>query len=356
MKRDRSRSASPQAVAKVRRQLLVGWAFAAFWLLFVGGFDVYIAWTAGRQVHAAKNWQQSTATIVSSEIVTSPKRKGKTSHRPTVNYEYVIDGQRYTGSTIEAFGVQSTGRAYAQGISGAYQKGATVPVFVDPNDPKQSALRVGLQPATARMVLLSLPFNAVLLGLIPFLIRARGYAADPMRAWLVVDEPDRAVVRVLLWAPWTLGCLAMGVSSAVGIFVTLVPHKGEPPTEHVLWAIGGSVFVGLVLYAWRRAQIGSGRFDLEFDRLLGRVSLPKTKQSFENASMRFEQLEVEVAPDPDRQINHAPSWRLHLRQSGTQAGYTVYWLERPTAKLLGRWIAGECGVRLKTVQPSAAPE
>lgn len=355
MKRSRVKAANLKTAAKYRRQILVAWVFALAWLVFVGAFDVYVAWAATRQVAAARTWTPTPATIVSSEIISSRGRKGKTTQRPSVSYSYEIDGKQYTGSTIEAFGMRSGGKTYAQDVTGAYRQGASVSIFVDPADPSRSALRVGLEPATMRMLLFSLPFNAVLLGLIPFLIRARSYAADPMLGWVVVDEPHCAVLRVMHLEAWTLGCLAMGVASFVGIFVVLVSNRGEPPAEHVLGAIGGSIAVGGALYVWRRTAIASGRFDVEIDRTLKRIALPRTSRGLERAGCRCDQLEVSIQPDPNRQVNHAPTWQLHLRTPGSPDSFTVKWLERPSAKLIGRWVADECGVRLIT-RPAPSEE
>lgn len=352
MKRSRAKAANIKIAAKYRRQILVGWIFALVWLVFVGAFDVYVAWTAARQVIAARTWTPVPAEIISSEIISTRGRKGKTTQTPSVSYTYSVDGQQYTGSTIEAFGMPSKGKTYAQDIAGAYRQGESASIFVDPADPSQSALRVGLQPSTMRMMLFSLPFNAVLLGLIPFLFRARGYASDPTLGWVVVDTPDRAVLRLLHWEPWTVGCLAMAVASFVGVFVVLVSNRGEPPVEHVLGAIGGSITVGAVLYAWRRTAVSAGRFDVEIDRRLKRIALPRTSRGLERPSCRCDQLEVSIQPDPNRQINHAPTWQLHLRTPGSPDAFIVKWLERPAAKLIGRWVADECGVRLLT---KAAP-
>lgn len=351
----RVNSINAKAARKLRRQLLVAWIFAAVWLVFVGAFDAYFAWTAVRQVTAADSWKQVTGTITRSEVVSRKGRKGKTTHRPSIGYSYSVDGKRYDGSTIHAFGIETGGQKYSQDIVGSCPVGASVPVFVDPGDSARAALRVGVQPATMRMLLFSLPFNAVLLGLIPFLFRARGYAMDPTQGWVVEDTPDRAVLRVLHMEPWTLGCLAFGVASLVGLFAILVPNRGDPPSEQVVAAIVGSVCVGCVLYGWRRAAVSAGRFDIEIDRRLKRVSLPRTSRSMERPSFRYEQLEASIEPDLDRQLNRSPTWRLHLRRAGATDGFTAHWLERSTAKLIGRWIANECGVRLRTM-PAATGE
>lgn len=359
MKRAKKSPSRTNFTDKFRRQILVGWVFALIWLLFVGAFDVFLVWTAARQLHAARTWTTVPAVVTSSEVVTSRGRKGKSTHRPSVTYAYTVSDREYTGSTIDAFALVTSGRSYAEGATGAFPKGATVEVHVHPDDPAQSALRVGVQPASVRFLLFAMPFNAVLLGLIPFLVRARSYASDPTLGWLVVDEPDRAVVRCVHWEPWTLGCLAMGVASFVGIFVTMVASKGDPPFEYAAGAAGGSVVVGLVLYAWRRGAVSSGRYDVEFDRRLRRVTLPRSGQHFERSGFRFDQLQVEIEVDPNRRINREPTWMLRLRPEGTPDSdpgiYTVYWLERPIAKMLGRWVARECGVRLSTRQPASEP-
>jgi len=333
----------------MRRQVLLGWVFVAVWSVFVLGFDGYIVWSAARQVHAGRTWQRTMGTIASSEVVTGRGSKGKTTFRPQVKYSYSIDGKTYSGSTIEVAGASTGGRKRAERIVRDFPPAAARAVYVDPGDPSRSALVVGLQPGAIMMLMFVLPFNAVLLGGVAFLLRARGYADDPMRAWIVHDDGNRVVLRLINWAPFTVGCLAMGVISFVGLFIAMFAYDAEPPIEVSGSVIAAAIGGGLLAWAWQRAAISSGRHDVEIDRALRRVTLPRRRGTMDIQSLRFESLAIAIGPDGDRQINKRPAWKMVVGEAGAEPGFVRHWMSRPEAHRIAGWIARECGTKLKVV-------
>ncbi|MBX3390450.1 MAG: DUF3592 domain-containing protein [Phycisphaeraceae bacterium] len=334
---------------KLRRQILVGWIAIAFWGAFVVGFDSYFALTAFRQVRAGQTWQRTIGTITTSDIVTGVGSKGKTTYHPRVSFTYSVGSASFTGDVVEVGGMAGSGRKHADRIIQAFPLGSKRPIYFDPNDPGNSALLVGVQPGTLMMLMVALPFNAVLLGAAAFLFRARRLAEEPMSAWLVRDDGARAVLRLVHWAPMTAACFSLGAVSFVGVFAVMFAYDGEPPV-----AISGAVVVAslasfVLAYLWKKAVDASGRRDVVVDRTLKRVSPPRPRGIMSEASIRFDRLAVSIGPDSDRRINKQPAWKLVLEEAGADAPFTLHWLSRQDARRIANWIATECGVKVRDV-------
>jgi hypothetical protein len=65
-------------------------------------------------------------------------------YRPVVEYEYVVDGVTYRGDTIVSGLIQFNWKGAAARLINRYPVGAKIPVFVDPADPRNAALQLGL--------------------------------------------------------------------------------------------------------------------------------------------------------------------------------------------------------------------
>lgn len=345
----RSTGQSSAASKKMRRQILLGWLFAAVWSAFVLGFDAFFVSTAFQQVRSGQTWQQTMGTIDSSQIVTGTGAKGRPTYRPRVTYSYSSGGKGFTGDAVEVADAGSTTRERADRIVRSFPPGSTRPVYFDPTNPARSALLVGLQPGTLLMLLLSLPFNAVLLGGVSFLLRAQGFADNPIRKWLVRDDGNRAVMRLTQWSAATVGCLAMGVISFIGIFYVMIRFGGDPPQDGCGTVIGASLTGGLLAYVWQVTTAASGKRDLEIDRALRRISLPRGRRYSERPSIRFDRVTIAIGPDSNRKINNQPAWKLVIGESETDPQFTQHWLSRQDARRIADWIARECGVSVRVV-------
>lgn len=346
-----TRSTKPSLAqrTKTRRQIIVGWVFVLVWSVFVVGFDSFFAWTVYRQIRAGQTWQRTIGTITASDLVTGVGSKGKTTYRPRISYTFSVGDKSFIGSTVEIGDVAGTGRKHADRIVRAYPPGSKRPIYFDPNDPGNSALLVGVQPGTLMMLMVALPFNAVLLGAAAFLFRARRLAEDPMSAWLVRDDGARAVLRLVHWAPMTAACLSLGAVSFVGVFAVMFAYDGEPPVAISGAVVGASLASFVLAYLWKKAVDASGRRDVVVDRTLKRVSLPRPRGIMSEASIRFDRLAVSIGPDSDRRINKQPAWKLVLEEAGADAPFTLHWLSRQDARRIANWIATECGVKVRDV-------
>jgi hypothetical protein len=111
---------------------------------------IILAVWGGRQVFEAynsKNWPTTEGTITSSYV---HKREGSPSDKnkqPTyhvkINYEYTVDGTRYTGERIRFTDNADRGRDKAKGLADEYFADQTVTVYYNPEDPGIAILKPG---------------------------------------------------------------------------------------------------------------------------------------------------------------------------------------------------------------------
>lgn len=82
-------------------------------------------------------WPTATGTVVVSGVALS---RG---YFPNVEYRYVHEGQSYYGIEVNSGAVGRAWKSMAQRISLRYPVGASVTVYVNPRDPKDSVLEPG---------------------------------------------------------------------------------------------------------------------------------------------------------------------------------------------------------------------
>lgn len=111
--------------------------------------DWYLIRRAMSQHASGTTWQQTTGTIVTT-TVTSRKTKNARRYRVAVTYEYEAGGEIRRGSTIVVDDSRGPSFRSEADARRAYPQGASVPVFVDPADPKyRSAIVVFWSPTTS---------------------------------------------------------------------------------------------------------------------------------------------------------------------------------------------------------------
>ncbi|MFP2904287.1 DUF3592 domain-containing protein [Pyxidicoccus sp. 3LFB2] len=133
-------------------------------ILAVTGLGVLV-WGLRRMQQTARtaDWPSTQGTIRSSTVTSreaeplnpetsydddAPKPKGQTLYRPQVEYTYTVDGQTYTGEALGRDVVEVSSKQHAQSHAARYARGATVPVFYDPEDPSQALLEPGVQASS----------------------------------------------------------------------------------------------------------------------------------------------------------------------------------------------------------------
>lgn len=318
--------------------------------------DVFFGVVVTRQIVAGQTWKSTGGTVVSSTVTgsrrvstnsTTPNRPrnttAKSRYRVSVSYTYVVDGKEYVGSRVSIAGFGEPSFRQESEAAALFPQGVAVPVFYNPADPAQSALRVGLQPEMAIAGFIILTFNAALFYGISIAARWWQVRRDPIRAYLRHDYGNRAVLRLTRFSALDLGVVVLFVGSFVSVFVVAF---AVPVGLMGRAAIG--LFVGLVLIsggacAWRSLRLAAGRCDIVVDRAVGRLGLPWRVGEREPTELRLADVgRIEVAVDDDRLKNNRVTRRLVVHAKGLDEPREVArWLNAREASLLAGWLRRE---------------
>lgn len=113
-------------------------------LLILGGFGVFL-YRRSQQAKVARDaaqaWPYTSGMVLSSSVRT--RRSGNsTSHSPVVVYSYEVNGKTYRSQIIKAGNQYMSVRimGQAQDTVDRYPAGASVTVYYNPDNPKESAL------------------------------------------------------------------------------------------------------------------------------------------------------------------------------------------------------------------------
>ena len=109
-------------------------------LLCSGGALLILALRNFYRGSAARNWTQTTGTILRSFVLVEEGSEGGETYRPKVEYEYKYQGVGYRGNRLRFGQTVHWNRKQAEQIIALFQEGSTVPVFVDPSKPKDAVL------------------------------------------------------------------------------------------------------------------------------------------------------------------------------------------------------------------------
>jgi hypothetical protein len=113
-------------------------------VMLIGGSMVLTWWKTLRLGYASLKWPRARGTIVSSELEGYPDVPFSSRFRirvPAIEYEFVVDGTRYTGSMVSV----AVGTGYsADNAIHKYRKGDEVDVSYDPIDPRRAMLQPGV--------------------------------------------------------------------------------------------------------------------------------------------------------------------------------------------------------------------
>jgi hypothetical protein len=102
-----------------------------------------------------KSWGKIDGTILSSKVI------GDRAFRPDIEYEYHINGTRYTGISflnVPGFGGRTNRRDAAEKIVKLFEVGKNLPVYFNPKKPEDSLLKIN----PPYSVYLQLAFGATL--------------------------------------------------------------------------------------------------------------------------------------------------------------------------------------------------
>ncbi|MFA5261340.1 MAG: DUF3592 domain-containing protein [Candidatus Omnitrophota bacterium] len=120
-----------------------------FFLLFaaLGGGMVYLGYTLYRKSQASKSWPTTQGSVVSPEVTAHHSRSKKGHHRTTygadVQYEYTVDGVKYSSHKISFGEYRTNNSGQAQATVDHYPPQAQVVVYYNPDKPEEAVLEPG---------------------------------------------------------------------------------------------------------------------------------------------------------------------------------------------------------------------
>lgn len=113
--------------------------------LIAGGLLVFLSIRSRKKAGASQSWPSAAGTVKVSTVregtSTDDDNRISTYYYPSVEYEYSVAGQTYTGKNIHFGGVAGYGNpGQVQPILSSYPVGASVPVYYNPAKPSEAVL------------------------------------------------------------------------------------------------------------------------------------------------------------------------------------------------------------------------
>jgi Protein of unknown function (DUF3592) len=128
--------------------------------LATGAYLVLLALRNARKGLAARNWIRVPGVIKRSFVTVQKDDDVAPGHHPKVEYEYSVEGKKYSCSRIRYGQIGSRDRAGADRVIAPYQPGTQVEIFVNPRKPSDATLVPGVSWGNLLVALAGLVFLA----------------------------------------------------------------------------------------------------------------------------------------------------------------------------------------------------
>lgn len=114
-------------------------------VFFAGGYFAwqYITKPLAEEAVASKEWPTVEGTITRSELAKSRDSDGNTMYSANVNYDYIVDGKQYDGSSIRVVDGTTSVKSGVKKTVRKYKEGSSVTVHYDPEFPNTAVLEPG---------------------------------------------------------------------------------------------------------------------------------------------------------------------------------------------------------------------
>jgi hypothetical protein len=129
---------------------LVGALLLGAIFVVVGGILLALGVNNYRDGEATKSWESTSARVLSADVRedvdtkrdSNGRSRTRTTYKPVIRYEYMVDGNSYQGNRIR-FGDYQGGEDRAYDAINRYPAGSNVPVYYDPANPGDAVLEQG---------------------------------------------------------------------------------------------------------------------------------------------------------------------------------------------------------------------
>lgn len=146
-----------------------------WFILLMGGIAMYIGIDSMLNALQSKDWLSVEGKIVESGIRTETSsssdssRRSNTTYHANIIYEYLANGESFTGKRVSYGEYGRENETHAAGISKRYPQGEMVVVYYDPQKPSESVLEPGLHGIPWFFFALGIPIMIFGFGLVYFL-------------------------------------------------------------------------------------------------------------------------------------------------------------------------------------------
>lgn len=183
-----------------------------FFLGLASVFLVIAAESCFKAGHAQRSYRSESGLVQESYMTTTRSSKGRVSFVRHVRYSYPCPSGTCQGTTIGGYGFFSGSLSYAdtEAWLSIHRPGSQITVFVDPSDPRETALE--LEPGSGPEFILLFPMLHWAVGLI---ILLSAFRLD----WKIARQ---IVGRA--WFTWGLLSLLLAIWASVPTLAILVGH------------------------------------------------------------------------------------------------------------------------------------
>ena len=315
------------------------WSGVTSALDFVIGRDAFHQWRA-------QSYSTTTGTITASHI-----NEEESSVYPEIRYRYVVAGTEYEGNRYR-YEMQWNNVGNGARVVDAYPVKSKVAVHYDAANPSDAVLEAGLDGRNAFLLMATLPFNLLFVGLWVWFVNEIYFqksriAAGGAKVW---DDGEQIRVRLAEWPPIvTAWGVAFGLSFAA-LFLVGIPFDFNPP-QGVMPVVFAVIFVGAAIAFVRRSRkLAQGDYDFVIDSVGRSLTFPRSIGGTGNRTLKIESVlsvEVESLESRDAQgylkhSRYAPTLVFTDRDGTTRREKLAEW----SNKLVHR---ATCRLALQTI-------
>jgi len=266
--------------------------FVLFLLVAIGGAIIlFIDYTVAQKI--LSQWRTSTyletvGTVTHSRVELIDKET-----HIRIHYDYVVNGEQYTGTEYRHVHMILSGSA-AHRILSEYPVGKVVPVYHCPDQPQQAVLCKGLGTQDLPILLFLLPFNGVLLigiyGLLKSMCR-RFFRNEHnwFRDFPIRDDGVTIRLRVSLHDPIPATIIGTFSTCIIALLLFWLAELDIDP----LSVLAGGIVLGGVFGFWNAVRLNrSDLYTLTVDKTYSELTLPRQPDKTPGPVVPFDAIEA----------------------------------------------------------------